>query len=258
MALQETKVKENTKEARKQFTWYFSGEKQHTKSEYTAGVGFVISNDFVKYVEDIIPHSARIIQIKFKGTIQINRISVYMPQAGRTEEDKEIVYKELSNITSKAKGKGPMYIMGDWNARMQRHISKTERMVFGKWTFDSRNIDVKDLADNVAWNRNRCINFCLQHKLILTNTLFKKPIEKTATHRIVGVIETAQIQKNTHQQIDFIATQTRWKNSVKNAESDTQANINSDHYPVLAKIQIKLRAIKTTKQEEERSTPKAR
>ena len=38
-------------------------------------------------------------------------------------------------------------------------------------------------------------------------------------------------KRGTHEQNDYILTQNRWKNTVKNAESDTNANIDSDHYP---------------------------
>ena len=63
LALQETRIEQNQKEARGAYTWYMSGEtKQKEIGNYTAGVGFVIDNNFAKYVEDIIPHTDRIIQ----------------------------------------------------------------------------------------------------------------------------------------------------------------------------------------------------
>jgi len=66
LALQKTNTKQNAKEARKEYTWYFSGETKQTDSTWTAGVGSVISNDFVKYIEEIIPHTERIIQLTLK------------------------------------------------------------------------------------------------------------------------------------------------------------------------------------------------
>ena len=42
--------------------------------------------------------------------------------------------------------------------------------------------------------------------------------------------------------MDYILAPHRWKHSVLNVESDTSANLVSDHYPVIAKIRIKLRA----------------
>ena len=57
LALQDTRIEQNQKEARGAYTWYMSGEtKQKDIEKYTAGVGLVIDNNFAKYVEDVIPH----------------------------------------------------------------------------------------------------------------------------------------------------------------------------------------------------------
>ena len=76
MALQETYTKQNSKEARGEYTWYFSGENQQNDSTWTAGVGFVIHNDYSKYIEEIIPHTDRIIQLTLKGSLNINLINI--------------------------------------------------------------------------------------------------------------------------------------------------------------------------------------
>ena len=61
----------------------------------------------------------------------------------------------------------------------------------------------------------------------------------------VGVDRCQEIRRGTHEQIDFIIVAHRWKNSVPNAESDTNANIHSDHYPVITDIRTKLKAVHT-------------
>ena len=182
LALQETRIGTNSREARGEYTWYMSGEYKHKEEEkYTAGVGFVINNKCVKYVEDVIPYTDRLMQITLKGTCIINLINLYMPQAGRPEIYKEDIYKKLEEITNKTKGKGPTYLMGDWNARMQKHQNKEERKVFGKWTLEPEKTRVQDLSDDVTWNRNRCIQFCLKHNLFVSNTKFQKTNENTAS-----------------------------------------------------------------------------
>ena len=103
LALQETRINTNSKEARGSCTWYWSGENKQKDETYTAGVGFVIDNTFAKYLEDIIPRTDRIIQIKLKDTCNINLINVYLPPAPRAEEEKEAVYKKLDEITNKRK-----------------------------------------------------------------------------------------------------------------------------------------------------------
>ena len=92
-------------------------------------------------MEHIIPYADRIMQLKLKGTCSINLISVYLPPAVslviKPEKEKGEIYKKLDEITRKAKGKGPTYILGDWNARMQKQQNKEEKKVFGKWTLEA-------------------------------------------------------------------------------------------------------------------------
>ena len=80
--------------------------------------------------------------------------------------------------------------------------------------------------------------FVKKYNLALTNTYFKKSIEKTATVRLVGKKIDDPINHQTHDQIDFIAVQHRWKNSITNIESDSKVNVSSDHYPVIATVKI--------------------
>ena len=247
LALQETYIKQNTKEARKEYTWYFSGENQQNDSSWTAGVGFVISNDYVKYIEEIIPHTDRIMQLTLKGTLTINLINIYIPQAERPEEEKEKVYNTTDKITKQTIKKGPTYIMGDWNAKVRKARNKEERKAIGKLTFEPDKISIHKQSENVTWNRNKCIDFCLKYNLALSNTFFKKPIHKTATYRIIGATIGDPISDLTHNQIDYIAIQHRWKNSITNIESDSKANVTSDHYPLIATIKIKLKATHTQK-----------
>ena len=49
------------------------------------------------------------------------------------------------------------------------------------------------------------------------------------------------IDKETHEQLDYILTGHRWRNSVRNVESDSRANIHTDHFPVIADIVLKLK-----------------
>ena len=149
---------------------------------------------------------------------------------------------------------------------MQKQQNKKERKVLGRWTLEPEKAKVHELSEEVTWNRERCIQFCLRHRMLLANTKFQKTKEKTATFRIPGVEFNEEIQHKKHKQIDYIAVQHRWKKSVINAESNTKANLNTDHYPVIATIRIKLRAttkkrgpgrkknMESTKQEKQQGT----
>ncbi len=63
-------------------------------------------------------------------------IGVYMPQAGRTEEEREKAYETLCRTIRQYKGRGPLYIRGDMNARIQRAEGRMEREHIGRYTFE--------------------------------------------------------------------------------------------------------------------------
>ena len=112
--LQETRNNKNSRETRKNYTWFFSGEGGRT--EYTAGVGMVIRNKFMQYIDDIVPINDKRMYATIRGIIECNIICTYMPPAERQNlpeilvEDKDKAYEEIQTVLDKKKNKGPMYI----------------------------------------------------------------------------------------------------------------------------------------------------
>ena len=102
------------------------------------------------------------------------------------------------------------------------------------------------MSESVQEHTTHMIHFWLEHELRIVNTTLAKPTEKKATFRNIGTARDESIRRwrSTHgdrfayEQIDYITCTHRWKNTVKHAESDTTANIDSDHYPAWAAIQI--------------------
>jgi endonuclease/exonuclease/phosphatase family metal-dependent hydrolase len=201
-------------------------------------------NRFIQYVDDIEPVNDRLCVLKLRHAAPISIIAVYIPQAFIAEEEKEAVYKVLTEHTRKSVHKGPCYVTGDFNARIQARISTDEEAVIGPHTFDKHNADPLSRSDEVVQNRQLFIDYLTNNRMKAMNTYFQKPDEKLATFRDLGSTREDPIQRGTHEQIDFIVTPERWKNAIKDAESHSMANIDSDHYPVAARISIKLKAIR--------------
>ena len=82
------------------------------------------------------------------------------------------------------------------------------------------------------------IYFCNNHDSKAANTFFQNSKDKTATYMKVGTTRADTIQRSTHEQLDYIIVPKRWWNSIKNIESDSKANINSDHYPLWCTIKL--------------------
>ena len=92
------------------------------------------------------------------------------------------------------------------------------------------------------------VEYCTTNDLLVINTMYRKTNNKIATYRkekrppAENEIEIFSADK--HEQLDYIPTHRRWRNSIVNAESDTAANIYSDHLPVIANIHLKLKNVK--------------
>ena len=159
LCLQETRNKQNSRESRKSFTWFFSGE--GGREEYTAGVGMVINNNFLKYVEDIEPVNDRLMYATLRGTIESNIICTYMPPAERQNhlerlaEDKDNAYDEIQKVIDKKKNKGPMYICGDWNARLIYPTSEEEEQIIGKHTLHENASALEQFSNGMLENREK-------------------------------------------------------------------------------------------------------
>jgi hypothetical protein len=86
----------------------------------------------------------------------------------------------------------------------------------------------------------------MANELKMTNTMFKKRIGKLATYRILqetNEITYEEINNKTHAQIDFVMASHRWRNPTTDVESQTRANIHSDHFPLVFTIRIRLKQI---------------
>ena len=214
--------------------------------QFEAGVGFVISNAIMNAVIDIEPINDRLCGLVLRGRPNMNIYSIYIPQAGRDTEDKESMYQILTETVKKTTHKGANYILGDFNPRVQMCLDETEQHVVGKHMFDPGTADPMNKSDNVIENRTLFINFCdsLQNKA--ANTYFKKSNEKLVTFREPSG-QRGTYTRPGHEQIDYILVQQRWWNSILDTESYPKANINSDHYPLVAKVRIKLKATYQTK-----------
>ena len=178
----ETRNKQNSRESRQQYTWFFSGE--GGRNEYTAGVGIVIDNEYLQHIDDIEPITDRLMYITLKGAITITIVVAYMPPADRPEEEKTKAYQDLQQLIDKRKSKGPLYIMGDWNARLMYPITAEEEEIMGRHTMHTDGNQIHQLPENMRENKDLLTELCMTNELRVANTMYRKPKDETATYRI--------------------------------------------------------------------------
>ena len=83
------------------------------------------------------------------------------------------------------------------------------------------------------------ISFCQKNDLIIANTLFEKPDTKLATYKFTTTKPWDEISRGKYETLEYILIANRWKNTITNAESDMNSSIDSDHYPLNARMRIK-------------------
>ena len=84
---------------------------------------------------------------------------------------------------------------------------------------------------------------CIATRSLAMNTFFSKPPDKLAAYRAPGALRGPPFRRGPHEMLDYVLAQQRWKNRVRNVESHTTANFASDHYPVVATLEIRLKQI---------------
>ena len=107
---------------------------------------------------------------------------------------------------------------------------------------------LKSIGDFGLGNRNergdRLIQLCQEHDFFVANTCFELPTRRIYTWKS----NTETEEKIVRNQIDYILVKNRHRNSLKSAKTYPGMDIGSDHNPVIAVINIKLKKVVEKKQ----------
>ena len=166
-----------------------------------------------------IGHSYRL--MSFRLPMQDNRfatvISVYAPTLLTDAEVKEAFYSDLRNLLRQVKSEDKVLILGDFNARVGRDCNV--------WTGVLGRHGVGNCNDN----GRLLLEFCSEHELTITNTMFQqKDRYKT----------TWQHPRSKHcHLLDYILTRQRDINDVQHTRVMPSADCYSDHRLVRSKVQ---------------------
>eukprot|EP00975_Prorocentrum_lima_P016688 3538706-Prorocentrum_lima.AAC.1 len=83
---------------------------------------------------DVEPISDRVQRATFDALTPFTVINVYAPQSYRTTQEKDDFYDTVSAQFQKWKNRGPTFVIGDWNVRLQCQRSE-EAPYFGAHFF---------------------------------------------------------------------------------------------------------------------------
>ena len=101
------------------------------------------------------------ISVHFQGKlVNITVIQVFVPTTNAKEADVEQLYEDLQDLLGLTPKKDVLFIIGDWNARVESQESPGVTSKFG--------LGVQNEAGQ------RLIEFCQENTLVIANTLFQQ------------------------------------------------------------------------------------
>ena len=158
--------------------------KASSEDTYTVehhGVGFIISPNLRPFVEDVVPHNSRFIELSLRSQgPNVKIMNCYMPHTLRPEAEKDHYWQQLETIMP-AKTL-PTLLVGDFNARLYKRMDPSEHSVIGPCGFgDIEKDDTIQIPDEQMYSRQKLVHFCQEHKLQISNTWFQKDQRHLAT-----------------------------------------------------------------------------
>ena len=213
LGIAETHWTEEGKIIQEKHTMIYSGGEKHRN-----GVGIVMKNSVAKSMTGFWAISDRVIMMKLEAKpFNINVMQVCAPTQDHDDEEIEQFYQEIQNGIKYTKSDEVICIMGDLNAKVG---DERYQNIVGMHGLGRRNE-----------RGERLMQFCQENKLIIANTWFQQPVRKLYTWKSPG-----DISRN---QIDYIMLNERFRNCIKKAKTYPGADMNSDHNPVVVKINMK-------------------
>ena len=205
-------------------TFYYSG---NNDPKHLYGVGVILNGKFTGSVLSFTPCSDRVIMLQLKTHTGImNIIQVYAPTTDKEDDEVEEFYAELDDIFKSIKNSDITVVMGDFNAKVGKDKVEAVTGGFGLGERNSRG--------------DRMVEFCQVRDLMIANTFFKLPDRRLYTWKSPKDSPGNRVRN----QIDYILVNNRYRNSVKAAKTYPGADINSDHNPVIAKLNVRMKTIK--------------
>ena len=171
--------------------------------------------------------SDRIMVVRLKASpVNLLVVQVYAPCEDSSDQEKENFYETLDQVIKEnQKGRECLIVMGDFNGRVG---CLKEADTVGPFGLGAR-----------SENGQFIVDLCMSHNLFVTNSWFQQ--KRSAQHSWVSP------DGKTKNQIDYILSDKRFRNGVRNSKAMPGADCGSDHNPIVMTIGIKLRRVKRSK-----------
>ena len=207
-------------------TVLYSGGSSHVR-----GVGILLNKQTSKALVSWEPVSDRIITARLATRhTKMTLIQVYAPTNSAPEVEKDDFYGMLQGVLDAVPGHDLKILMGDFNAQIGPDRTGWED-VMGAEALGTRTDNGERLLSCCSVNKLRIGGSIFQHKSIHKGT-WRSPDGRTVN------------------QIDHICFPTRWASSLRDVRVYRGADVASDHYLLVASVQLKLKCCTKKKSRE--------
>lgn len=180
------------------------------------------------------PISDRIMTARICTKVRtMNIIQCYAPTNVDEDVSKDTFYSQLSKVMNNIHPGEINILMGDLNAKVGNNNNNCERTL-GKHGVGTRNDNGEILLE-----------LCLQNKLIIGGNIFP--------HKDVHKL-TWKSPRGDRNQIDHICINQRWRHTLLDVRVKRGADVFTDHYMLMATIQLKIMAAKKKEEQQKKNT----
>ena len=161
------------------------------------GIGIILSKKWQDKIIEIKRISDRIMTMKLlSGNIMLNIISVYVPQVGCSQQEKDQFYENLESEIRRILLHEELIIGGDLNGHVGKDRSNFERK-HGGHGYGQQNPEGESI-----------LSFAQAYDLVVANTYFQRKVEHPITYKIGDRCLT----------VDYIITRTEKLNNIKDCK----------------------------------------
>ena len=189
-----------------------------TDGNSDSGVGVLVAEDWTDKIVSINRHGDRLVVVKaVAGKRLLNFISTYAPQSGRSAQEKEEYWENITQTVNSIPQQEGIILGGDLNGHIGESIDGYEG-THGGFGYGTRNVEGE-----------KVLEFAVATNTVLCNTFFKKDKEKLVTYSSGG-------RKSA---IDFIMVRRADRTTVKNVMVIASEECVQQHRLVVAVLNLK-------------------
>ena len=188
------------------------------KERAREGVGCIVKRENQKYIQGWTSVTGRILRVDMKIDEQTTTTIVvaYGPSEDETTSRKEEFWEQMTEVAEETRGR--MIILGDLNSRVGRKDEETGEAV---------GIHGENIRND---NGKRLIEFCMLNNLVITNTFYG--------HKDIHRFTREAKSRDEKSIIDYVIINKEYRREVRDTRVRRGAEIYSDHFLVLSKIEI--------------------